>query len=343
MDMRRLLAFTLLVASPLLAQRIPLNDLGTGRYLDFQGGLYEQGTNHPPADHAAAGLSAASRIVPRDPSGNPSPQGKIAFVSIGMSNTTQEFCAASGAVCASWSFVGQALADPAVDKNALVLVNGAMGGQSADFWDSPSESNYNRVRDTVLARDGLTEAQVQAAWVKVANSQPSIALPAAESDAWRLVRQMGDITRSLKTRYPNLQIVYLSSRIYAGYATTTLNPEPYAYESGFAVKWLIQAQIDQVRNGGTIVEPWLAWGPYLWADGMNPRSDGLVWTRTDLANDGTHPSQSGQQKVGALLLAFLKSEPTAKSWFLGGDRRMRRRAVVRASVLSVTRWCNYRS
>ncbi len=225
------------------------------------------------------------------------------------------------------------------EDNALVLVNGAMGGQTADDWDSPSESNYNRIRDTVLPRDGLTEAQVQAAWVKVANAQPSVALPAANSDAWRLVVQMGDIVRALKTRYPNLQIVYLSSRIYAGYATTTLNPEPYAYESGFAVKWLIQAQIDQMRNGGIVTEPragnlnyattpWLAWGAYLWADGMNPRSDGLIWTRADLVGDGTHPSTSGQEKVGALLLSFLKSEPTAKSWFLT-SAQPRRRAVRR--------------
>ena len=340
MNVRGLLCFCLLFVSPLLAQRIPLNDLGSARYLGFQGGLYEQGSNRPPADHAAVGLSAASRIVPRDRSGAPSPQGKIAFLSVGMSNTTQEFCAASGSVCAPWSFVGQALADPAVEKKALVLVNGAMGGQTADVWDSASDSNYNRVRDTVLARDGLTEAQVQAAWVKVANPQPAIALPSAESDAWRLVRQMGDIVRSMKTRYPNLQIVYLSSRIYAGYATTTLNPEPYAYESGFAVKWLIQAQIDQMRNAGTIAEPragdlnyattpWLSWGAYLWADGMNPRSDGLVWTRADLASDGTHPSQPGQQKVGALLLQFMKAEPTARNWFLDNGGPRRRRAVIR--------------
>ena len=338
---RFLAAVALLVASPVLAQRVPLNDLGTGRYLSFQGGLYEGGANAAPADHAADGLRAASRVIPRDSTGKPSPEGKIALISIGMSNTTQEFCAGSGAVCASWSFVGQALADRAVDRRALVLVNGAMGGQAADVWDSPTEANYDRIRDTVLPRSGLTEAQVQVAWLKVANRQPSAGLPAASADAWRLVMQMGDITRSLKTRYPNLQIVYLSSRIYAGYASTTLNPEPYAYESGFAVKWLIQAQIDQTRNGGTVTEaragdlnlattPWLAWGPYLWADGMNPRSDGLIWTRADLESDGTHPTRSGEEKVGALLLSFLKSEPTARSWFLSDGESpvpVRRRSV----------------
>jgi hypothetical protein len=151
---------------------------------------------------------------------------------------------------------------------------------------------------------------------------------------------MANIARTLKIRYPNIQIVYFSSRIYAGYATTTLNPEPYAYESAFAVKWLVQAQIDQTRTGAVVdpragnldsdsVAPWMVWGPYLWADGLNPRSDGLIWTRADLENDGTHPARSGEEKVGALLLDFLKNEPTARDWFVQASPQSRRRAVKR--------------
>ncbi|HUP50204.1 MAG TPA: hypothetical protein VNA04_15575, partial [Thermoanaerobaculia bacterium] len=289
-----LLLVLALAASPAAAQLVPLSDLGSGTYLGFEGGLYEKGMNAPPADHLAAGLARAALIAPLDGEGRPDPQGRIVLLSIGMSNTTQEFCGAqSPGPCTSWSFVGQALADPEVSRT-IAFANGARGGQAASTWESPSQPNYVRIRDEVLARAGLTEAQVQVAWVKVANGRPAISLPDSNADALRLVAQMGSIARALRVRYPNIRIAYFSSRIYAGYATTTLNPEPYAYESGFAVKWLIEAQVEQMR-GGTIdpragdlhpdlSAPWIGWGAYLWANGTEPRSDGLIWERRDFAN-----------------------------------------------------------
>ena len=100
------------------------------------------------------------------------------------------------------------------------------------------------------------------------------------------------------------------------------------------MKWLVQAQIDQMRTGAVhpiagdlnsaTVAPWIAWGPYFWADGLNPRSDGLTWTRADFEQDGTHPSQAGEEKEAGLMLAFFKEEETAKRWFLtnyAGRRR----------------------
>jgi hypothetical protein len=310
--------------------RIALSDLGPRTYRRFQGGLYENGSNAVPSDHAALGLQSAGQIRPLDGSGAPAANGKIVLLSIGMSNTTQEFCQpnAQGA-CQAWTFGGQAANDPAVNKVTLAIVDGASGGQAASTWDDPADANYNRVRDTRLGPRGLTERQVQIAWLKVANPGPTVALPDERADAYTLLTQMGSIVRALKQRYPNLRQVFASSRIYAGYATTTLNPEPYAYESGFAVQWLIAAQIEQDRRGtvnaraGDLhfpsVAPWLAWGPYLWADGMNARSDGLTWARIELAADGTHPSQAGQQKVGTLLLAFFKTSPFTRCWFLAGQ------------------------
>ena len=111
----------------------PLTEMGQLQtYLGFSGGLYPDGANTPPPAHAGAGLARALAVAPLDTAGNPSPSGKIALVSVGMSNTTQEFCSAGGRTpCASWSFVGQALADSDVNHATLALVNGARGGQDA--------------------------------------------------------------------------------------------------------------------------------------------------------------------------------------------------------------------
>lgn len=310
----------------------PLNDLGAGLYNDqFQGGLYPGGSNVMPFTHHAAGRATARHIWPRDVAGNPDLDGSYALLSIGMSNTTQEFCSGNSQVgCAAYSFMGQAAVHPVVNTESLVIVNGAKGGKSAAFWDSPDDEDYDRVRDQVLSAEGLTEQQVAAAWVKVANPRPEASLPEATADAYLLVEQMGNIARALKTRYPNIQQAYYSSRIYAGYATTMKNPEPYAYESGFAVKWLIEAQINQMNGGGIDpiagnlnyldgTAPWLAWGPYMWADGLNPRSDGLTWEPGNFNNDGTHPSETGREKVGVQLLNFFLSDPHSQSWFLSAS------------------------
>jgi len=316
-------------ASPDTA-KISITDMTAAQsYLGFEGGLYPGG-NAIPAAHLAAGLARTSAIQPLDGNGNPSSAGRYVLISIGMSNTTQEFCSGGSTTpCAAWSFMGQAAADPAVNRSTLVIVDGARSGQTASAWVSPTSPEYDRIRDTWLAASGLTERQVQIAWVKVANANPNTSLPSSMSDAFTLVSQMATIARTLRQRYPNLQQIFFSSRIYAGYATTQLNPEPYAYESGLAVKWVVQAQIDQIQQGRVIdtragdldystVAPWVAWGPYLWTRGMMPRLDGLVWTTADVASDGTHPSQSGGQKVAGMLLAFFKTSPVTRCWFLAG-------------------------
>jgi hypothetical protein len=97
---------------------------------------------------------------------------------------------------------------------------------------------------------------------------------------------------------------------------------PYAYESAFVVRWLIEDQIkgkpslNYDPEKGTVKSPLPLWGPYLWADGEKGRKiDDLIWKPEDLAGDGTHPSDSGRRKVAELLLDFVKTDPTAKLWF----------------------------
>jgi hypothetical protein len=60
----------------------------------------------------------------------------------------------------------------------------------------------------------------------------------------------------------------------------------------------------------------MSWGPYLWADGLTPRSDGLTYACSDLEADFVHPAPGGARKVADQLKAFFVTDPTAAPWFL---------------------------
>ncbi|HEY2953684.1 MAG TPA: T9SS type A sorting domain-containing protein [Candidatus Eisenbacteria bacterium] len=287
---------------------VPLIDLGTGTYHGFTGGLYPGGANSRPPAHDSAGLAIAAAIEPLDTLGNPDPvNGRIVLISIGMSNATQEFSA----------FVPKAMGDPGRHPRLLVI-DCAKGGQATQDIRRPDAAYWDTVA-TRLRGHGSSPLQAQAAWIKEARRGPTEPFPAS---AESLTNDLGTIVRILHGKLPNLRLAYLTSRIYAGYATSTLNPEPYAYESGFAVRWLIEAQIAGVDSlefdpeRGPVRSPWLSWGPYLWADGLTPRSDGLIWRCEDFQSDGTHPSASGRDLVADSLLAFFKGDATTTPWFV---------------------------
>jgi hypothetical protein len=291
--------------------RTPLPDLGPSTYQGHAGGLYPGGLNQPPAAHETAAIDIGNALRPLNASGNlDNTNGRIVMVSIGMSNTNQEF----------GTFIPTANADPAKFVRT-VLVNGAQGGQDLPLWLNPNAATWSNV-DSALAQNGLTPAQVQVAWIKQAYKHPAD-YGGFPTHAEIMRDDLATLVRNLKIRYPNIKLAYLSSRTRA-YTNDPagLNPEPYAYESGFAVKWLIEAQIDgdptlnYDASQGPVVAPLLLWGAYLWGDGEVARSDGLVWHCSDVVADFTHPSTTGRQKVADQLLAFLKTHPTSSPWFL---------------------------
>lgn len=287
----------------------PLNEMTSGdNYKGQDGGLYGGGKNEPPEPHRTAAKNETAKIQPLDANGQPSSDGKIVLVSISMSNATQEFS----------RFKQIADADP--DKSSkLTIIDCAQGGQAMAQWVSPDARAWG-VADQRIAAANISPNQVQIAWVKLANVRPS-------GELTEHGKQLQDdtmiVVQNAKKKFPNLRIVYLGSRIYGGYADGQLNPEPYAYEGAFATRWLIQDQIkgDSQLNydpsKGEVKAPLLLWGSYFWGDGMKPRSsDGLIWERSDLVGDGTHPSDSGRQKVAEMLLKFFKSDENAKTWFV---------------------------
>ncbi len=349
-----------------LANNTPIMDLVPGQtYLGNAGGLYENNSNSAPSDHDADGISLGAQIQPLDINGKASPTGPIAFISVGLSNTSLEFN----------GFVTYVAARASQVNPQMAVLNGAKPGEAACGYTDPvltpadlctippytskdTQNQYDRIRDEVLAtatgapgvapgcgttsKPCLSEKQVQAVWVKVASPAPEgsgfspLCDPSisgcvndvTHTEAIHLEQQLGAIARALRTRYPNLKQVFLASRIYAGYIIIDKSPEPFAYEYGFSAKWAIQAQINQTRgqgidavagdldyNNGTA--PWIAWGPYLWANGATPRSDGLTWIRdTDYqTKDYQHPSQPvGVDKVDGLLFTFFTTSAYTP-WF----------------------------
>ncbi len=287
----------------------PLSDMtADDRYKGEDGGLYGGGRNEPPPALLAVAKGEAAKIVPRDAKGQPSPDGKIAVVSLSMSNATMEY------------FKFKQLADSDTAKSPLVqIVDCAQGGQAMAQWGDPRGKAWTEA-DRRLAGAEVSPAQVQVAWVKLANVRPTGSL---SEHGTKLQKDTTILLQNAKDRFPNLSIAYLSGRIYGGWATTPLNPEPYAHEGNIVVRWLIQ---DQMKGNpelnydpakGSVKAPLVLWGPYLWADGVNPRkSDGLVWLREDLGADGTHPSDSGREKVAEMLSQFFKNDPVAKTWYL---------------------------
>jgi hypothetical protein len=197
----------------------------------------------------------------------------------------------------------------------LTAVNGAQLGRTADRWTA-AETDVWLYVDNALNQADLTPAQVQVVWLKQTLRHGGEFPEKAEE----LQSHLMTLVQALKTRFPNLKIVYLSSRTRSYLYEQGLSPEPAAFETAFAVKWLIEQQIngDPALNfdpaKGEVMAPYLSWGPYLWIDGENVRSDGRVWLADDLARDCVHPSRSGNRKVAEMLLEFFLSDNTT-GWF----------------------------
>jgi len=297
---------------PFVPVATPLNDLGANEYrrggtdpTGFTGGLYPNGSNTRPSPHETAGVALAQQIVPLDTAGNPDPNGQIVMISVGMSNAFMEFR----------SFKNLAETDPDTNPQ-LVLINGAQPGQVAQYWTDPNAPTWITVTQR-LTNTGLTPQQVQIAWIKQVRTGDGSFPGKAE----QLQADLEAIVQSLLINYPNVKLAYLSSRTRSYVVDEpALSPEPAAYESGFAVKWLIEKQINGADlnynpANGPVVAPYLSWGPYLWIDGLNPRSDGRIWEAADMVGDCTHPSDQGEAKVAAQLLHFFQQDTTTYPWF----------------------------
>lgn len=298
----------------------PLNELWPGDYNGFQGGLYPGGFNQRPFTHSDEGKRIArDEIYPRNRAGDYDADGKIQMISIGMCNTTMEF---GGALTADTEdgFQYRVMTDAFGRKwkhPNLSVIDCADASQDAASWANalPPGGPWHNLIDRGVGPH-FPMRQVQVVWLKEAEKDPRDNFP---RHAERLRDDLEKILGVLGNDdyFGNVKMVFLSSRTRAWTLTRpnyTHNPEPQAFESGFAVKWVIEEQLPPLTQNW----PWLSWGPYLWADGDAPRQDLLTWPCSYVQQDDcVHPvSDPAVRKVSDQLLAFFKTDPVTTPWFL---------------------------
>ena len=263
--------------------------------------------NTMPAAHRAGGNAMAASLQPLDANGKVDLiNGKIAAIAEGISNTRLEMDAFL------FEFIQN---NPAVNPQ-FKFVNLAEGGCHLICW-----------RDKGV---GAIDPQVQIALVKhsnnlgqLSNGMPKDPMAPFTTIASKRFPTHAQLTQGmlkkrildLKIKYPNLKLLYITSRCYGGWKCSPADPqanvEPVAFEEGFSVKWLLEGQVtgsDSVLNysGPNPQAPWMAWGPYLW-DSSWPQD----WFQVNSA----HPCAPGLTHVAKLWYDFLMLDSASRPWF----------------------------
>jgi len=256
----------------------------------------------PPA-HRHLGMESGEGILPRNGSGAPSDDGLIVFVAIGMSNAGTYFRA----------FRDRIHALP--DRNPrVVLVDATLEGPDITAMASDGSSYWRFVPHRVES-EGYSLAQVQAVWFMQAVLASNIRDEGALDHIASLEGMFLSALRSMKGLFPQLRQVCSAAREFGGFGGPGAgNPEPYAWYTGWAWKRLIERQISGEHalacTGESEGMPWLGWSGYFWANGMQPRQDGLTWLfPEDFEADGVHPSPRGAEKAARILLDFYRNDP----------------------------------
>lgn len=267
-------------------------------------GLYGNGSNVAP--HIEWGKTVGDMIKPLLPDGTPAERGgKIVFAGVGgMSNYFQwlqkmlELYRQEYGLTRRLTFMNLHKATFAAREIAI---------EKPDvYWDDPKIGVMAK-----LAKRNISPLQVQILWIGNTVRLQNKPFPA---NANEIELYMGMILDEALRRFPKTKQVFLSPVNYFGYALPGApQREPHAYEEGYGYQSLINSRINHDRL------PFVAWGPYLWADGLIPRpSDGLIWECEDyVTKDRVHPSESGKIKTAKMLLNFFKSNQATSRWFNG--------------------------
>lgn len=292
---------------------VPLNELGIGYFRGHQGGLYPGGLNNPNGMYLEDLKILSNGIQALDSNGQYSTTGQIVFIGVGASNPRTEFQAF------------QKMADTFRNINRnLRTVNTCIGGQGVQKMNQLSD-NYWKQADKMMDSMGLSNLQVQIAWLETENTASAdSSFPGGPRS---LVSDVRVLLQLMKVKYPNLKICYLSARTYAGWVSggTGRGLEyPRDYYNGWAMKWVIDSAINQVNGytykGSSPSIPLPVYSTYNWTNGNQTRQDGFSMNcDTDFGGDGLHLSAAGENKIGEQLFNFFSNDINSVKWFIASN------------------------
>lgn len=320
--LQKILLYAILVSMPILGKSqanceapntglTPFLDLQTGSYLGYQAGLYPGGTNILTGPHLKSGKTIAKGIKPLDGDGNVNyGDGVVLFAGFGPS--------VPGHI---YGKVVEHIRTPSINYDlnpCLDAINLCVGGKDIGYaTDDSTTEDYWELLVQKVYDVGYTPEQVQIGWMYFNTKGLTVPPVFPDKSLETMELDILFINRA-KEFFPNLKIVYWSSRHFGGYADTDIVEyyslaEPTSYQNSWTVKWLIEAQINNTEprlqyKGANPKSPYILWGPNFWCDGDIKRFyDNKKYT-CELsfdADDGYHLSDQQDSKDGLDILDAL--------------------------------------
>jgi len=286
--------------------KIPIDDLGTGTFNGYVGGLYPNGLNYSTGQYSIDLLKTCRYMVPIDTFGNPSNKGKILYISLGWSIGGQNLRALKAKT------VSNPLTNP-----KLLLLSFSLGAEQARINNimNPNDSYWNYVAK-VIKDSNTSFRQVQIIYLDSEDSTDNVSFPGRPL---QVKRELESCFRVFKQKFPNIKLVYLLARTTTFGHQHVFNTEPCPYFFGWACKWAIEDQINGVKGteykGAHAVSPMITWGFYEWATSTPRTTDGFKWTE-DLMQDGLHANPVGRDTLATRFQNFLLTDEYSKNWYL---------------------------
>jgi len=286
--------------------KVPINDLETGTYYGFTGGLYPGGADTPSGQYAKDLRRFASNITPLDSNGKASDRGKIVFISLGASTGGNNMKA----------LIIKTTGNTETNPSLLLLnCNNGAGTATLNSMMDPNDPYWDHV-SLILGYHHITYRQVQVIYFETDDSIPINSFPARPyqfRDDFKIAMQ------TCKAKFRRLKLVYVLGRTTTFNKIMVQNIEPCPYYNGWGEKFFIEDQIKGVPGtkykGDSAVAPLVTWGWYQWANGSNiPRKDGFVWTVDETA-DGLHANAEGQDTLATRFQNFLLTDKYASIWY----------------------------